>query len=480
MFIKNYFKVAALSLCLGFASCSDDDDLPYSEGQVTNPELRAVLQQNGLQFDEQGRLLLDDAAMNLKALDLTGKKIADLSELSILPNLTELDLSDNGYGPKFDFAVVPAQINQIDLVGNDIYDFEGLVKVETTKEGDENVTVLRDLKKLYIPSTMKDNFDDMVPYYRVNKDAVTNGTIDLKMADEKGALNVYTTLRNIPDAELVKYFQHEFPEVMVGDQINMDAHLTMDYNTKAISISAVGTGDVYEVDVLDFEGVQYLANNPSWKGVVVSLTGLANDDYSPKSVMPKFPVRESVTKVFFSSVSGEIDFSKASNLSQIMITGNNGLTEIDMTGATLWGTRDDDTELSNTYGSAIMVVMCSNLEKVIMPKAKDLKCFCYAIEMCPKLKDLDMSNLKKIGFGGYSLAELADNCNLTYPNLTLYQKDGCIETSFACSTNVWDVQATKDFLNKHYTQIEDPSMRIMKGYTMMSGDDFDWESELSM
>ena len=478
---KNILSIAALSLlCMGLASCSDDE-LPYSEAQVTNTELRTILEKQGIQFDETGHMLLDDKVQNLTKLDLTGTKFTDFNSLTILPNLNELDLSDNEFGPAFDFSTLPAQITGVDLTGNEIYDFEGLVKVEFPEDGgDTKVTNLREIKKLHIPATMKDNFDDMVYFYSQNKAAINDKTMDVQMADEKGNLATYTTLRNIPDAELVKYFKHEFPAVMVGEQIDMAAYMPMEQATKALSVSAVGTGDVYEVDVMDFEGVQYLANNPNWNGAVVSLTGLANPDYSPKSVMPKFPIKESVTKVFFTFVSGEIDFSKASNLAQIMITSNNGLTEIDLNGATLWGTRAAETELGNTYGSAIMVSMCSNLEKVVMPEAKDLKCFCYGFEICPKLKALDMSHLNMVGFGGYILAELADNCKLTYPNLTLYEKDGFIETNFACSTNVWNVQATKDFLTKYYTKIEDPSKRIQKGYTMNSMDDFDWESELSL
>ena len=478
-FYKSSILVAAFAMGFGFTSCDNDDDLVFSGKPVANAELRAALQGKGYQFNEAGNLLMDAKVAATDSLDLSGTKISDLKDLVLFPNLKYVDLSDNGYGPVYDFANLPQNIQGVDLTGNEIYDFEGLVKVETTEEGDQNVTVLRNLTSLYIPNTMKANFDDMVPYYRTNKEAINKGTMDVKMADENGKLNVYSTLRNIPDANLVTYFKHEFPEVMVGDQIDMDAHLSLDYVTKALSISAVGTGDVYEIDVLDFEGVQYFANNPNWNGTVVSLTGLANADYSPKSVMPEFPIKESVTSAFFTFVSGEINFSKASGLTGLMVTGNNGLTEIDMTGATLWGTRDQAIELSMSSASQFMIAMCPELEKITMPKAKDLKCFYYTVEVCPKLKEVDMSNLGMTGYG-IILAELGDDCKLTYPtDFKLYEKDGFVETNFACSTNVWNVQATKDFLKRHYTDIEDSSKRIQKGYTMNSMDDFDWESELS-
>ena len=121
-----YMGVAALALCLGFTACSDDEDGPsYSTATVQNTELKTILAQKGYQFNADGNLLLDEQANNTTTLDLSGTNISTdaLAELSILPNLTEVDLSDNGYGPAFDFAKLPEQITGIDLTGNEIYDY---------------------------------------------------------------------------------------------------------------------------------------------------------------------------------------------------------------------------------------------------------------------------------------------------------------------------------------------------------------------
>ena len=80
---------------------------------MKNSELKTILQQKGYQFNEQGNLLLDDLANNTTTLDLSGTKLSDLSELDILPNLTEVKLSDNDYGPVFDFSKLPKQITEI-------------------------------------------------------------------------------------------------------------------------------------------------------------------------------------------------------------------------------------------------------------------------------------------------------------------------------------------------------------------------------
>ncbi|EXZ24468.1 putative exported domain protein, partial [Bacteroides fragilis str. S13 L11] len=151
---------------------------------MKNSELKTILQQKGYQFNEQGNLLLDDLANNTTTLDLSGTKLSNLSELDILPNLTEVKLSDNDYGPVFDFSKLPKQITGIDLTGNDIYDYDNLVNVVVEENGNETVTNLHDITKLYLPRTAKDNIKDLVRFYIKNKDAITNGKIDMKIKDE--------------------------------------------------------------------------------------------------------------------------------------------------------------------------------------------------------------------------------------------------------------------------------------------------------
>ena len=66
---KNFIGLAALALCLGFASCDPDDDAPsYSNVAVSNSELMTILKAKGYQFDENGKMLLDDKALAIDTL----------------------------------------------------------------------------------------------------------------------------------------------------------------------------------------------------------------------------------------------------------------------------------------------------------------------------------------------------------------------------------------------------------------------------
>lgn len=105
---------------------------------------------------------LNNIATSTISLDLSGTKLTDLTGLDILPNLKEVKLSDNGYGPIFDFAKLPAQITSVDLTGNNIYDFEGLVDVKVENE-ERKTTILHKLSKLYLPVTAKYNIEDLLP-----------------------------------------------------------------------------------------------------------------------------------------------------------------------------------------------------------------------------------------------------------------------------------------------------------------------------
>ena len=169
-----------------------------------------ILKTRGFTFDKDGKLELNDVAEKTTTLDLSGTKLKDLSGLDILPNLKEVKLSNNGYGPVFDFAQLPAQITGVDLTGNDIYDFEGLVNVKTEENGDETVTQLHKITKLYLPQTAKFNIKDLVRFYREKKAEIESGSIDVKMETAKGDLQKYNTIREIPDENIRANFKKYF------------------------------------------------------------------------------------------------------------------------------------------------------------------------------------------------------------------------------------------------------------------------------
>ena len=195
---------------LGLSSCSDDNGPSYSSTTLKNTELMNILKSKGYTFSQDGKLEINDLVKSTVSLDLSGTKLSDFSGLDILPNLKEVKLSNNGYGPTFDFAQLPAQITGVDLTGNDIHNYKNLVDVKVEENEEETITNLHNITKLYLPAEAKYNVKDLVRFYRKNKEDIASGKIDMKMADEKGNLQKYNTLRNIPNEKSSRCHQRVF------------------------------------------------------------------------------------------------------------------------------------------------------------------------------------------------------------------------------------------------------------------------------
>ena len=448
----------AFAMLLIGASCSDDDNtLSYSTGAVQNTELKTILVQRGYTFNEDGNLLLDDLANNTTTLDLSGTQISTdaLAELSMFPNLTDVDLSDNGYGPAFDFAKLPEQITGIDLTGNEIYDYDNLVSVVVEENGDETVTNLHEITKLYLPETAKENIEDLVRFYRQNKEAITAGTIDMKMTDVDGNLQTYTTLRDVPNANLLTRLQTDFPDLFNGDQIDLSKRLGLDQKTKELLVSPTD-------DVSNFEGIQYLIGNLSWEG---SKFGLYAAEVENVASMPNVKVGKSITQIILQNVEVEaIDLSNATNLVNVWIQNIPGLQKLDLSYSTIWGQRDKETESNETYGSNLMVLGCPALKEIKLPEKDELKVNTIDIESLDALETFDMSNVKMVT--DLKIGDLNENFNLVYPELTIfYSEDGYAGTYFACSENTFYRESTQAFLKANYTDIDPDDTVRRLGYT---------------
>ena len=449
-----YMGVAALALCLGFTACSEEE----GPATVQNTELKTILAQKGYQFDANGKLLLDDLANNTTTLDLSGTQISTdaLAELSMFPNLTDVDLSDNGYGPAFDFAKLPEQITGIDLTGNEIYDYDNLVSVVVEENGDETVTNLHEITKLYLPETAKENIEDLVRFYRQNKEAITAGTIDMKMTDVDGNLQTYTTLRDVPDANLLVRLKTDFSDLFNGDQIDLNKRLGLDQKTKELLVSPAD-------NVSNFEGIQYLIGSLSWEGSKFGL--YAAEVENNVASMPNVKVGKSITQIILQNIEMEaIDLSNATNLVNVWIQNIPGLQKLDLSYSTIWGQRDKETESNETYGSNLMVLGCPALKEIKLPEKDELKVNTIDIESLDALETFDMSNVKMLS--NIAIGDLNNDFNLVYPELTIfYNEDGRAGTTFACSESTFYRESTQAFLKANYTDIDSSDKVRRLGYS---------------
>ena len=460
---KNFIGLAALALCLGFASCSSDDDAPsYSNVAVSNSELMTILKAKGYQFDENGKMLLDDKANSTTSLDLSGTKVdtAALKELSVFPNLKELNLSNNGYGPVFHIASLPSQITGLDLQGNEIYDFDGLVSAKV--ENDEvKATILHEFTKLYLPASCKYNVEDLMPFYTENE--AENKTVDMQMVNDKGSLEKYNTLREVPDEYFRTFLKMKFASLFVDDT-HIDISKPMGLNEIGESITLHYTNQFADLDkIASISGIEYFINNPYYNSFFVSLGFDHVNEFNVGYLMPRANIKAiSLKGVNFTD---GIDLSKATGLALFTLDDFKSISELDLSN-TLIGNQEIS-EYDKSVANGLHLFNGEDLETVTF--GKNIKGKTLLMELCnlPKLTALDLSSFK--GFLDLFLLKLP-NCQITYPNIEFilgnngdfYEKaisdnlDEDYQISFLVSKDdVFAQESTLNFINKYKDRLSD-------------------------
>ena len=468
---KNFIGLAALALCLGFASCSSDDDAPsYSNVAVSNSELMTILKAKGYQFDENGKMLLDDKANSTTSLDLSGTKVdtAALKELSVFPNLKELNLSSNGYGPVFHIASLPSQITGLDLQGNDIYDFDGLVTAKV--ENDEvKAIILHEFTKLYLPASCKYNVEDLMPFYTENE--AENKTVDMQMVNDKGSLEKYNTLREIPDEYFRAYLKMKFASLF-ADDTHIDISKPMKNNEQGESLTLGLTNQFADVNkIQSISGIECFINNPYYQPFFVSIAINNNVLFETKYL----DLHSNIKGLMLNNVNTTegINFANATSLVALTLTNNDGIKEADLSNTLI--SAQDIKDFDATLQNNIAIKYCKNLETLLLPKTdKGVVNACELIQL-PKLKSVDLSSIK--GLETLALVVLP-NCSITYPNLkyTYYSESNeIVELSefdyilFAISEDVYKMESTKNFFAAHTFGLGD------NGYSYMNDGAYLWQ-----
>lgn len=468
--VVNQLKSLVLGLgvlSVALTSCSDDDGPMYSSRTMENSELKTILMQKGYSFNEEGALLLDDLANNTTSLDLSGTGLTDFSGLEVFPNLTDLNISNNGYGPVFDLTIVPTQITGLDLRGNEIYDFEGLVNA-TVVNDEVQTTILRSLTKLYLPESAKWNVEDLMPFYTKNKADGTN--IDMQMVNSNGVLEEYNTLREIPDEYFRAYLKMKFPNIFANEtQIDISKSMGLDAG-ESINLGLVNQfADVNNIKSI--EGIEYFINNPFYRSFFVSIYINNKVTFETSYLCPRENIRGLILQNT-NTVLG-IDFSKATKLVALNLTNNESITDIDLSN-TLIGNQqisDFDASLQNT----LSVKYCNNLKSLILPSEAVGVINSIELIQLPNLEAVDLSQINALE----TLALVVlPKCSIIYPSLkyTYYsQSKTIVELSdfdyilFAISEDVFKMTSTKKFFEDHPVGLMD------EGYSYLSDGAYIWE-----
>ncbi len=463
---KNLIGLAAMALCLGLTSCSSSDDAPsYSNVVVSNSELMTLLKSKGYTFDENGKLLLDDKANATTSLDLSGTQVdtASLKELAVFPNLKELNLSNNGYGPVFHIASLPSQITGLDLQGNEIYDFDGLVNAKVVND-EVKATILHDFTKLYLPASCKYNVEDLMPFYTEN--AAENKTVDMQMVNDKGTLEKYNTLREIPDTYFAAYLKKLFASIFVDDtHIDISKPLV---SSEANTMIALETTLQYQdiAQIQSISGVEYFINNPYYPDFSVLMRYAKNaEPYTVAYVAPRGNIKG--LHLLNTNTLNGIDLSGATKLAAIQLSNNESLKNLDLSKTMIANQEFEDWDA--TLKNGFYILNCQNLEDLELPSPNKKYISNFVLIKLPKLKSVNLQDFE--GFEYLVLIGLA-NCKITYPTNMLYAygkeelATATIPVDFTISEDVFNLDETKAFITTYRTYLKDryTSYRSMGAY----------------
>ncbi len=453
--VKQIISMAALALCLGFTSCSNDDPMPsYSNVAVNDSELMTILKSRGYQFDDKGKLLLDEKANNTTSLDLSGTKIktSALKELSVFPNLKDLNLSNNAYGPVFHIASLPSQITGLDLQGNDIYDFDGLVTAKV--ENDEvKATILHEFTKLYLPASCKYNVEDLMPFYTQNE--AENKTIDMQMVNDKGSLEKYNTLREIPDTYFAAYLKNLFASIFVDDtHIDISKPLApTEVNVMIALETTLQYKDIAQIQSIS--GIEYFINNPYYPDFSVLMRYAKNKEpYTVAYIAPRGNIK-GLNLLNTNTLNG-IDLSGATKLAAIQLSNNETLKTLDLSKTLI--ANQDFKEWDASLKNGLYILNCQNLEDLVLPTPNKRYISQLQLIQLPNLKTVNLQDFD--GFEYLTLIGL-DNCKITYPANMLYAygkenlETSTIPVDLAVSENVFNMEETKAFITKYRAHLYD-------------------------
>ena len=387
---------------LGLSSCCDEKEgLTYSSTVLKNSELKTILTSKGFSFDKDGKLELNNLATSTVSLDLSNTKLKDLSGLDILPNLKEVKLSNNDYGPVFDFSTLPSQITSVDLTGNNIYDFEGLV--ETKTENDElKTTVLHPLKKLYLPASAKYNVEDLMPF-----NMLQGQETDVKMADSTGKLEKYTTVREIPDPIFCAYLKTLYPSMFI-DKNHIDFSKMPKLTEQGQNIFLYLPEE--QENPRSIEGVEYFINNPFLAKFMVMLN--TGRSYKVGYLMPRKNI--DVLALFSIEAEGEIDFSKATSLNVLGLSKCPSVKHLDLSHTKVCN--QDIKDFHPMADNSLNLIHCPNVETITLANpAKGATNRVLLVDL-PKLKKVDLSSITTLG----NLGIFLDNTEVVYPKLNSF------------------------------------------------------------
>lgn len=409
---RELIKLLIISVLIAvlFVRC-DDNNPSYEQKVIENVELLNVLKSKGVLTFEGNLLVMDDKVKELKELDLSGTKISDFSGLDIFPNLESLILKNNNYGISFDFSKLPATVKRVNLQDNDIYDYLGLIEVnfETAE-----MKVLRTFEEINLPATARYNMEAL-PFYS-KESATTKLTMQNK---ETKAVEAYTTLREVPDELIRAFLKNSFSSIMTEDgKIDISKKLSTEQESIPFIVDMTFYNEPVSgpVDITvaeSIEGVEYIINNPFYKGTQLNILTKEDQEFNLNYLKP----RKNLEFIWIERINTPIvDWSNAEHLRFVIIYQNKSIKTLDYSNSKYFMQREGGLDQSDGIVDTFRLYDCPELTTIKLPDVEPTLIHSFYLCKLPKLNELDIKNIT--GFTQVLLADLPMIKELSFEAVT--------------------------------------------------------------
>ena len=301
-----------------------------------------------------------------------------------------------------------------------------------------------------------------MPFYTENE--AENKTVDMQMVNDKGSLEKYNTLREIPDTYFAAYLKMNFSSVFTSDGKldiskplgleNRGSNIFLQYDTQYEDIEKIAS----------IEGIEYFVNNPFYPSFYVFIDVQSSTGQTKQFVCHRLSPRQNVIGLVVDNTNfvGGLDLNEATNLSSLGISNNPSVTSLDLTNTAFLNQeiKDFDATMSNLLDCRD----CKNLEEIkINPNNKKITSQIILANL-PNLKAINLQSIEAIG--DLALCQLP-NCEITYPsNLIAYYRSSNnklydFESNprrkvyFTVSQDVLDKESTKNFVQAYSAHLQE-------------------------
>ena len=434
--MRNYIQhsakivLSAALISFGVACSKKEEPQPAptvpNKVAIANPELITALKAQGFTF-EGDQLVQNDKVKNATTLDLTGANLNNVKGLEAFPALSEVNLSNNKFAREFDFGALPATVKSVNLSGNELYDFKNLATTDYSDNAQVPYKLIRRFDKLVLPATAKYNLDVLPAYVKTAPES------NVQMLNAQGVAEKYTTLREVPDAVLLRYIKQNFPSVVTNDKIDISKDLKMEERGKAIVLDQTIQRDPNAIDtskILNVEGIEYIFNNPHFgASIIIEMTA------SKTITFPYVKIGKNVDSFVINWINTPfIDFSNNEELGMFGVSNNSSLKKIDLSTSKV--IMQKGAESHDFFGrvTALQINNCSVLEEIILPDVSKLQV------------------VQEIKLGGIP------NAKVIYPThkFSYYLNGGDVDNDsgylrFEITEDIFNLPQTKEFIKPYVT-----------------------------